>query len=527
MSDTGTKGNGGPYLLSIDMGTESARAGIFDTEGTPVAFEANRWSLTHPRPGWAEQDPAEWWQCIVRSVQGAMRKAGLGADAIAGISFDATTLTLCALDSRGRQLRDAIMWMDVRASDQAARIGQSNHEARLYNGGGEGPVSAEWYPSKALWLKENEPEIYNDAHMLVDCTDWLTYQLTEEWTFNINTASVRAYYNQEKGGWPTDFYEEIGLGDIFDKLPDRVLALGTHIGGLTRAAAAELDLNPDTPVAQGPGDAWAAQLGMNVTQPGQMALITGSSHVLMGQAGTSTSGPGFFGAYPDAVIQGQYSVEGGQVSTGSVLKWFKDNFLTKMVEDAEANGENPYDVMNEQAAELSPGSDGLIVLDYWQGNRTPYTDPLARGMMWGFTLSHTPAHVYRAIQEGVCYGTAHILRKMDDAGIEINELVAAGGATNSPLWTQMHADVTGLPVTLTTTPDAANLGACMLAAVGAGLFDSIEEAGDAMVQRADTYEPDQAKHDEYAFFVDAYADTYPQMRELVHGVAQRVRAGSS
>ncbi|MGI8574301.1 MAG: FGGY-family carbohydrate kinase [Egibacteraceae bacterium] len=518
--------NGGPYLLSIDMGTESARAGIFDTEGTPLAFAATTYELNHPKPGWAEQDPAEWWQCVVKSVKGAMEKAGVGADAIAGLSYDATTLTLVPLDQRGRQLRDAIMWMDVRASDQAERIARSDHEARQYNGGGEGPVSAEWFPSKALWLKENEPDVYNDAFMLVDCADWLTYQLTEKWTVNINTASARAYYNQESGGWPTGFYEEIGLGDIFDKLPDNVLKVGAHVGGLARSAAAELDLNPGTPVAQGLGDAWSAQLGMNVTKPGQMALITGSSHVLMGQSDSMTTGPGFFGAYPDAVLEGQYSVEGGQVSTGSVLKWFKDNFLSKMVADAEAEDKNPYDVMNEQVKDLPIGSDGLIVLDYWQGNRTPYTDPLARGMMWGFTLSHTPAHVYRAIQEGVCYGTAHILRKMGEAGIEIDSLVAAGGATNSELWTQMHADVTGLPVTLTTTPDAANLGACMLAAVGAELFDSIEEAGDAMVHKAETYEPNDEAHQEYQFFVDAYADTYPQMRELVHGVANRVSGRS-
>lgn len=525
MSDT-SRGNGGPYLLSIDMGTESARVGIFDTEGTPLAFAASAYQLHHPRPGWAEQDPLEWWNCITRSVHEAMEHAGVSSDSIAGISYDATTLTLIPLDRNGRHLRDAIMWMDVRASDQARRIAESSHPARKYNGGGEGPVSAEWYPSKALWLKENEPDIYQEAHKIVDCTDWLTYQLTGQWTFNINTASVRAYYNSEEGGWPTGFYEEIGLSDIFDKLPEKVLPLGTHVGGLTRAAAADLDLKPGTPVAQGPGDAWAAQLGMNVTKPGQMALITGSSHVLMGQSDTSTSGPGFFGAYPEAVMPGQFSVEGGQVSTGSVLKWFKDQFLTKIVEESEARGENPYHIMNGAAAKLPPGSDGLIVLDYWQGNRTPYTDPLARGMMWGFTLSHTPAHVYRAIQEGVCYGTAHILRAMGDAGIEISQLVAAGGATNSKLWTQMHADVTGLPVTLTATPDAANLGACMLAAVGAGLFDSIEEAGDAMVSESATFEPNAEMHAAYQPYVDAYAATYPQMRELVHGIAQLVGQAS-
>lgn len=521
MSATNTD-NGGPYLLSIDVGTESARVGIFDGDGVPLAFEATTYPTAHPRPGWAEQNPADWWSAIVDSVHGAVDSAGVSADAIAGICYDATTLTLVPTDDTGRHLRDAIMWMDIRASDQAERIGQSDHDARRYNGGGQGPVSAEWYPAKALWLKEHEREIYDEAHRLLDCPDWLTYQLTEQWSFNLNTASVRAYHNRDLGGWPTGFYEEIGLGDIFDKVADPVLPLGAQVGELTRAAAADLGLRPGTPVAQGGGDAWAAQLGMGVTEPGSMALITGSSHVLMGQSAESSSGFGFFGAYPDAVIEGQYSVEGGQVSTGSVLKWFRDNFLAKTVDEAEAAGDNPYDMMNEQAAQLPIGSDGLIVLDYWQGNRTPYTDPSARGMMWGFTLSHTPAHVYRAIQEGVCYGTAHILGKMREAGITIDALVAAGGATNSPHWTQMHADVTGLPVTLTRTPDAANLGGCVLAAVAAGLYDSIADAADAMVAETETYTPDSDRHEEYAFYADAYADTYPQMRDLVHRVAARV-----
>ncbi len=510
----------GPFLMGIDMGTESCRVGVFDTAGRPLAFEATPYQTSYPRPGWAEQDPDDWWASLVASVKGARERAGVSPEDIAGISYDATTLTLVATDRRGQHLRPAIMWMDVRASDQAERIGRSEHPVRAVNGGG--PVSAEWYPSKSLWLKEQEPETYERAERLVDCADWITHKLTGRWTFNVNTAAVRSYYNRDLGGWPTDFYEEIGLGDIFDKVPEEVCDLGTPLGGLSTEAAAELGLRKGTPVAQGPGDAWAAQIGLNVVKPGKMALITGSSHVLIGQHDESVSGLGFFGAYPEAVMPGQYTVEGGQVSSGSVLKWFKDQFMTEAIAEAETAGVNPYHLLNKRSAEIPLGSEGLIVNEYWQGNRTPYTDPLARGMMWGFSLRHTPFHIYRAIQEGVCYGTAHILRAMAAAGTDVHEFVAAGGATNSRFWTQMHADVTGVPVTLTEVGDAAVLGCAILAAAGSGVHGGVAEAAEAMVHDTETLQPDPEAHEAYQFYVDKYVDAYPQMRGLIHDVVKRV-----
>lgn len=516
---------GGPYLIGIDLGTESARAGVFDLDGRCVAAEAKPYGLEHPHPGWAEQDPDEWWAALVGAVTGAMSASGVGGDAIAGVSVDATTCTVAALDDSGRHLRPAIMWMDVRASDQARRIGDSEHPARKYNGGG--PVSAEWLPSKLLWLKEREPDTYRKARFLVDAPDWATYRLTGRMTANINTAAVRGYHDRDNGGWPVSLYQEIGLEDVFDKLPSEVLDLGAPVEGLSRAAASELGLRAGTPVAQGGGDAWVGQIGLGVVTPGRMALITGSSHVLIGQSDQPVSGEGFFGAFTDAVIPGQYTVEGGQVSTGSVLKWFKDNYCPGVEEEAERRGVSPYDLLNEQAASLAPGSEGLIVNEYWQGNRTPYTDPLARGIIWGLSLHHTPAHVYRAIQEGVCYGTAHILRAMRAAGVEVGRMVAAGGFTNSPHIMQMHADVSGVPITLTEVGDAVILGDAILAAVGAGLFPTVAEAVDAMVHDAETIEPDPAVHDSYQFFVDAYAETYPAMRDLIHRVSEKVAEAQS
>ena len=514
--------SGGPYLIGVDYGTESCRAGIFDLNGYPLAAQSTVYKLTHPRPGWAEQSPAEWWTALQSSIQGAMKAAGVGADAIAGISVDATTCTVVAIDKSGRVIRPAIMWMDIRASDQAERIGQSTNPARKYNGGGTAPVSAEWLPSKLLWLKEQEPETYEAAAHLCDATDWATWALTGRWTANVNTAAMRGYHDGDAGGWPTDFYAEIGLDDVFDKLPPDVVNLGEHVEGLSKDAADALGLNAGTPVIQGGGDAFVGQIGLNVVVPGRMALITGSSHVLTGQSAEQVTGEGFFGAFTDAVVPGQYTVEGGQVSTGSVMKWFKEYFATEALTEAGRRGVAAYEVLNEQIEDIPPGSDGLIVLDYWQGNRTPYVDPLARGMMWGFTLAHTPPHVYKAIQEGIAYGTAHILRFMSAAGFDVKEFVAAGGFTKSRQLMQLQSDVTGVPINFTEVADAAILGGAILSATGAGLFDSIPDAAKAMVHETDRIEPDSERHEEYSFYVDAYANTYPAMRELVHGVARHV-----
>lgn len=506
----------GPYLMGIDYGTESCRVAIFDLQGHPVTFAATPYKTTHPRPGWAEQSPTDWWNALQASCHKALASSGIQPHEIAGISYDATTMTVVAMNDKGEELRPAIMWMDVRATEQAARAETSDSVARLYNGAGTAPATAEWYPFKAAWLKENEPDTYARATRLVDAPDWLNHKLTGEWTTNINSAALRMYYNRSQGGWPTDFYEHVGCGDVFDKIPEHILDLGTPVAGLSNVAAQLLGLVPGTPVAQGPADAWAGQIGLGVVEPGKMALITGSSHVLTGQSDKEVHGTGFFGAYTDGVVKGQYTVEGGQVSTGSVLKWFKDNFAPTIVQASEQTGISAYDLLNVKAKDIPIGSDGLIINEYFQGNRTPYTDSKARGIIWGLSLMHTPAHMYHAIQESVCYGTAHNLRAMTQAGFEVSEIVACGGSTKSRDWMQMHSDVTGVPITLTEVGDAVVLGSCMLAAVGAGLYPDLQEAAKNMVHTLDRLEPDAGRHEEYSYYLDKYCDTYPQLQEMTH-----------
>ena len=510
----------GPYLLGIDFGTGGARVGIFDQEGTPVVFAEEEFGLKHPRPGWAEQDPDEWWSCMVAATKKALNESGVSPEDIAGISVDTTTCTVVAMDEKDRHMRPAIMWMDVRASDQAEKIAETGNDALKYNG--YGAVSAEWMPSKALWLKENEPDTYNNAKHICECQDWVTHRLTGEWTASINNTSTRWYYDKNEGGFPESLYEEIGIGDVLDKFPQDVLDMGTMVGGLRKEAAEELGLKADTPVAEGGGDAFVGALGLGVVDPGKMALITGSSHVMIGQTTKTIHGKGFFGAYTDAVVPGQYTIEGGQVSTGSIVAWFKNQFAGDAVAGAKKRGVDPYEVLSELAQDIPIGSDGLISLDYFQGNRTPYTDPLARGMFWGLTLSHTPGHLFRAIIEGICYGTEDILRSMRRHDFEPRLNVVAGGPTKSELWMQMHADVSNIPILFTKVGEGPVLGSAMLAAIGAGIYPDVQTAAEHMVHTEDTMEPNQEAHEEYKFYVDRYVETYPQMKELMHEMARHV-----
>jgi sugar (pentulose or hexulose) kinase len=239
----------GPYLLGIDFGTGGVRVGIFDLEGTPVVFIEREFALKHPRPGWAEQDPDEWWSSLVAAVRTATEESGVAAGDIAGISVDATSSTVLVIDEKGRHLRPAIMWMDVRSSREAGRIAKIDDDALKYNG--HGPVSAEWGLPKALWIKHNEPDVYKDAGHICDCADWLIHRLTGEWTFSINTASAKYYYDRDEGGFPEALYDAADAGDLLEKFPESVLDLGAVAGELDREVAEELRLRAGTPVAEG------------------------------------------------------------------------------------------------------------------------------------------------------------------------------------------------------------------------------------------------------------------------------------
>jgi ribulose kinase len=252
-----------------------------------------------------------------------------------------------------------------------------------------------------------------------------------------------------------------------------------------------------------------------VTEPGEIALITGSSHLQLGVAARPVHAPGLWGTYMDAVYPDKPIIEVGQTSTGSVIAWFKRHFASNAT----------FDALNEEAATIEPGCEGLVVLDHFQGNRTPYTDALSRGAITGLTLKHTPAHVYRAIVEGICLGTKLIVENFGDA-FHAMRIVVCGGATHSLLWLQIHADTIGAPLELTEVADAPALGCAILAARGAGRFSTIEEGAKATVRTACTIEPDAANAKRYDAFYPQYRELYRALKKVREtGIDIRARGG--
>ena len=469
------------YVIGVDGGTESIRAFVFNLDGRPLASVATPYKTEFPNPSWAEQNPEDWWRCMGQSVKGAVAKAGISPADILSICVDTTCCSVVALDAAGNPLRPCMIWMDVRSAKEADDVAATGDANLRVNGGGAGPVSAEWMIPKALWMKRHQPEIFAQAAKVGEYQDYINLRLTGRWVGSLGNAAIRWHYQTQHGGVPRSLLSAVGLSDLEGKWPDPIVAPGTPIGPLTTEAAEHLGLKPGTPVIQGGADAFIGVIGLGVTKPGEMALITGSSHLHIGVADKVVHKPGVWGTYMDAVYPGRPIIEGGQTSTGSVIAWFKRHFAEH----------TSFEALNEGAAAIPPGAEGLLVLDHFQGNRTPYTDALSRGAITGLTLKHTPAHVFRAIIEGICLGTRLITDSFGEA-FTPKRIVLAGGAANSPLWLQIHADTIGAPIELTEVADAPALGCAILAAHGAGKFKTIEEGAAAMVRSKAVIEPNAA-----------------------------------
>lgn len=500
------------YVLGIDAGTESIRTGIYDQNGECISFGVSENTNIHRHPGWGEQSVTQWDASMLESIKKAFENSPVTPDQIEGVGIDGTSCTVVHLDENGKPLRDAIMWMDIRSSKEADEIAACGDPALKYVG--HGKVSAEWFPCKNLWVKRHEPEIYNKAATIFEHTDWMAYWLTGEITANINTVSIRWFYNIKEGGFPESLYEKIGLSDIFKKLPDRIVKLGEVVGGISAKVAELTGLREGIPVAGGGADAYMGVIGVNALKPGKLALITGSSQLHIGMTDSELHAPGIFGTFPSAIVEGMEVVEAGQISTGSIIKWFTTNFLNRRIEDeAQQRGVSVYQVLNEQAALIPPGSEGLVVLEHWQGNRTPWVDANSRGVIRGLTLKHTPAHIFRAIMEGVVYGTAVILNRMEQGGVYIDEIITCGGATQSDLWMQIHADVTGKKITIPAEQQAVSLGSAIAATVGAGIYDDLQQAADHMVTIKKVIEPIAEHHEAYKEYVHQYEATYEHLKD--------------
>jgi FGGY-family pentulose kinase len=481
-------------VIGLDGGTEGIRAGVFDLAGRPLAFAAQPYATHFPRPSWAEQNPQDWWDAAGRAVREAVRKAGIDPREVSALCADTTNCSVVALDRDGVPVRPALIWMDVRAAEEAALVLATGDPALILNSAGAGPVSAEWMIPKALWIARHERENFDRAATICEYQDYMNLRMTGRRAASITNAAIRWHYRSREGGYARSLVESLGIPELAGKWPADVLPLGEVVGGLTPEAAEHFGLPVGLPVAQGGSDA----------EPGKLAFITGSSHLHLGLSAEPFHARGIWGTYADAVIPGLHVVEGGQTSTGSIVNWLRGIVGTDW----------SYDALNAEAAALPPGSDGVLVQDHFQGNRTPHTDAASRGAFTGLTLAHGRAHLFRAAMEGVAFGTELIFETMRAGGYSPEEIVICGGATRSDLWMQIHADVCGQPLTVTEVGDAPALGSAILAAKAAGHFGSIEEAAGAMVHVSRRIEPNAKAHAQYRPVYERYKQAYHALSTL-------------
>jgi FGGY-family pentulose kinase len=493
------------YLLGLDVGTQSLRAALVDLQGRTVAYGVSPIDTRFPHPAWAEQDPLQWWAAARDAVGLALSQAGARAEQVAGVGLDCTACTVVACDGAGVPLRPALLWMDQRAHGEAADINRTGHPLLRYV---SGRVSPEWMLPKALWLKRNEPEVYAAADRVVECTDWMMHRLSGSWTLSLNHVAVKWNYIRPEGGWPLGLLSDVGLDDLPGKWPERIVPLGKGDGVLSPAAAEQLGLCPGTPVAQGGIDAYLGMLGLGATGDGDVAVIVGSSTCHLAQSKDGVFGSGAAGCYPDATVEGLYTIEAGQTATGSVLDWYRRHFAGREQAEADRRGVNVYEVLDEQAAAVPAGSEGLVVRDDWQGNRSPFKNPSARGAIAGLSLAHGPGHVFRALYEATACGTRHILEDAAAHGLKVERVFVGGGGAKSPLWLQIHADVLKRPIHLTRETESCALGAAMAAAMAAGIFPDFDAAARAMVVVERVVEPDHRNAAVYDDLFGRYVRLY-------------------
>jgi ribulose kinase len=479
-----------PLLLGVDFGTGGVRVGLYDLRSHRLVHVAQATYPTHyPRLGWAEQAPGDWWQALGQACRRVMSQAGYPP--VAAMCVATTASTVVVATDAGEPLCPALLWMDCRAGEESAQSARAEHP--MLNAGGD---AVEWLVPKAMWLARHEPQLYARAERICEAVDWINHALTGQWVASQLNASCKWNYDTRAQRFPTELYEQLGVAELAHKLPPQVIPVGGRIGPLTSAAAAHLGLDNAVLVAQGGIDAHMAMLSAGTTGAGELLFIGGTSVVQLMHTPQRRDVPGIWGPYPDALLAGQWLMEGGQVSAGSILNWLAQKMFG--LDDA------GHQRLIQQASELQPGATGLLVLDYWMGNRTPYRAPDMRGAILGLSLNHDRHDLYRAAVEAIALGSANIFHTWRTHGIDITRVVAAGGFQHNPLWLQATVDATGVPFEMISHDNLTLIGTAAAAACALGEFNQLQAAAAHFTTRGTLIEPNRQAHACYVELLERY-----------------------
>jgi xylulokinase len=488
-------------LLGIDLGTGSSKGVLTTPDGTVVATASRPRprSMSMPRPGWAEVDPeAVWWADVVALARELVARAGGAPVAAVCVSGVGPCLVLC--DEQDRPVRPAILYgIDMRATAEIDElVDRYGADAVLETCGS--PVTTQAVGPKAMWVRRHEPDAWRRATRWYNSSSYAVRKLTGEYVLDHHSASQSVpLYDLEARSWRTDWYDDC-MGGL---AAPRLAWPSELVGAVTELAAQETGLAVGTPVCAGTVDAWAEAFSVGARAPGDLMLMYGSTMFFVQGLEKPARHPQLFNTV--GVDPGSWSLAAGMATSGSVTTWLQ-----------ELVGDVPFETLVREAAATPPGADGLLVLPYFAGERTPIFDPRARGVVAGLTLRHGRGHLFRAVYEGIAFGIRQILELLDTPDNPVRRLVAVGGGTQGGLWTQVVSDVTGRRQEVPRQTIGASYGDALMAAIGSGLVPADTD----WTVPGGVVEPDPATRAVYDELFTQYSALYPATRPVVHALAE-------
>ena len=462
-----------------------------------------------PEPGWAEQDPRDWWRACGIAVRKALEKSGLRPDEIACVGFSGQMHGAVMLDANGELVRPALIWCDQRTAKQSRELSDKFGTERLIQLTCNPPLT-NFTLTKLLWVRENEPQLWARVRYVMLPKDYVRYRLTGERAIDQADASGTLLLDVAKRAWSKEVLSGTAIDESF--LP-KLYESPDVCGKLNEEGASATGLKVGTPVVAGAGDQAAGAVGMGIVRAGVVSATIGTSGVVFAATDRPALDPrGRLHTFCHA-IPGRWHVMGVTQAAGLSLRWFRDTFSIAK-NSAAAGDRDPYEFLSEEAATSAPGAEGLLWAPYLMGERTPHLDPGARGALVGITPSHHRGHIIRAILEGVAFSLKDSFSIFEEMNVPVKQIRLGGGGARSPLWRQIQADVYAQQVEIVEAEEGAAYGAAILAAVGARHFASVDEACDAVIRVAKRVTPDSSSSTLLQKTYLSFRRLYPALRSV-------------
>lgn len=506
------------FVLGVDSSTSATKVIAFDAKGIPVAEGAHGYPLYTEKPGWVEQDPEDWWQAFSSGCRQVVANPKIDVKKFIGIGLTHQRFTFVPMDKDLKPLRRAILWNDIRCAREAEFATQTVGKQHIFERTGYPP--GQWTLYKALWLKNNEPALYEKIYKLVLVQDYLIYRLTGNLVTLSGAGTMTGALDIAKPDkWATDVIQALGVRK--DIWIDKILAGGAVAGHVTRQAAQETGLPEGLPVVTGAGDQPCGILGAGVILPGEIGINGGTSctNEFVASGLPKREAVNYF---IEISPSGDYIVENYIPSGGSALmNWYKNNFGYYETSQAEASKKSAWEIIYNQAGDSPVGNRGMMLVPYFQGANGPYWDLNARGVVFGLHTEFGRPHLVRGIMEGLAYESRRQAELMEEGtNTRVEQIKMYGGSARSDYWNQIFTDVFNKPLHVPETAETTALGAAISAAVGCGMFSDFKTAVAKMVSIRKSYAPIPANVARYErFFREVYVKFYDSVQQHMQAIA--------